>query len=180
VSIVATGSAWSVQHAHAQDLPAIVVRVDRLVPVPADDLQFAEERAAEVYRRIGVLVTWIDEDTAARERLRTAFTLVLVNARRVPREVRLSENALGFADPGVSRAWVLYDRVQEMCGRSHRTPASVLGDVIAHELGHLMLPLPGHSARGIMRPGVKTDSQAIETFTTPQVQDILSKVRHLP
>jgi hypothetical protein len=42
-----------------------------------------------------------------------------------------------------------------------------------------MLPVPGHSAGGIMRPELETKSWAVETFTKPQAQEVLSRVRAL-
>jgi len=168
----------------AADLPAddrskIVVRVDLEVAVPADTLKFAEERAAEVFRRISVTVEWIDEETAARKHIRAPLTLVLVNA--VPSRgtgIGIDE-ALGFAQPPVSRVHVFYDRIDQFRARQPVGLASVLGDVMAHELGHLLLPLPGHSPDGIMRPVVNSDSRALETFTKPQAAQIVSRLRLL-
>jgi len=41
----------------------------------------------------------------------------------------------------------------------------VLGDVMAHELGHLMLRSHKQSLDGIMRPGIEKREMAITTFT---------------
>src|SRR5919201_1172762 len=134
--------------------PTAVVRVDNLAEVPSDDLGFAESRAAEVFSRIGARVTWIDEETAFREHRRPPFTVVLIKSNGLPpARAGVVIEALGFADPGVSRAHVLYDRVEALTARSQRNPAGILGDVLAHELGHLMLRGTKHSPRGIMRSG---------------------------
>jgi hypothetical protein len=81
---------------------------------------------------------------------------------------------LAFAFP--ERAHVLYDRVDALRARSDRSTAGILGDVIAHELGHLMLPTPGHSLRGIMRRDVETHVRPIETFTWPQARRIVARL----
>ena len=60
--------------------PIAVVRLDNVALVRADYLDFAESRAAEVFSRIGVRVTWIDEEAAFREHLRPPFTVVLINS----------------------------------------------------------------------------------------------------
>jgi hypothetical protein len=156
--------------------PTAVVRLDNVALVPADYLGFAESRATEVFSRIGVHVTWIDEETAFREHLRPPFTVVLINAGTQLLTRSAVVDALGFADPGVSRAHVIYDRVEALTARSQRSAASLLGDVIAHELGHLMLPSPRHSARGIMRSGVYVQARALETFTDPQARQIVSRL----
>lgn len=164
--------------AAGEDMPTAVVRLDNLARVPTGDLDFAEIRAADVFSRIGVHVSWISEETAARDHVRPPFTVILIKAGP---DLTLRPgivDALGFADPSVSRAHVIYDRVEALTSRSQRSVASLLGDVIAHELGHLLLPGPGHSARGIMRSGVDVHVRAMETFTSPQARQIRSRLTH--
>jgi len=158
------------------DLPTVVVRIDNLAPVPGDYLEFAQSRAAEVFRRIGVQVTWVYEYLAFRDHVRPPFTLVVVKSMDQPLARPMLVDALGFADPSVSRAHVIYERVEELTTRSQRSAASLLGDVMAHELGHLLLPGGRHSARGIMRSGVETLARPLETFTGPQARQILERL----
>jgi hypothetical protein len=158
------------------DLATVVVRIDNLAPVPANYLEFAESRAAEVFKRIGVRLTWVDEETAFRDHVRPPFTVVVVKSMDQPLARSMLVDALGFADPSVSRAHVIYERVEELTTRSQRSAASLLGDVMAHELGHLLLPEGRHSARGIMRSGVETLARPIETFTGPQARQILTRL----
>ena len=178
-AILAVLFALSAVNADASDqtmTPTAVVRLDNLALVPTDSLDFAESRAAEVFSRIGVRVTWIDEDTAFREHLRPLFTVVVINSGVQLAARPAVVDALGFADPSVSRAHVIYDRVESLTARSPRSAASLLGDVIAHELGHLLLPSGRHSARGIMRSGVDVLLHPLETFTDPQARQIVSRL----
>jgi len=71
---------------------------------------------------------------------------------------------------------VIYDRVEALGARSPGSLATLLGDVLAHELGHLMFPSPQHSAQGILRPGVDVHARALETFTDPQARQIVSRL----
>lgn len=176
LAILFAVSAVDAEASEPADTPTAVVRLDNVALVPSNYVEFAESRAAEVFSRIGVLVTWIDEDTAFREHLKPPFTVVLINSgvQLVARPAVV--DALGFADPSVSRAHVVYDRVEALTARSPLSVASLLGDVIARELGHLMLPSPRHSARGIMRSGVDVHIRALETFTDPQAKQILSRL----
>jgi hypothetical protein len=48
-------------------------------------------------------------------------------------------------------AYVFFDRVREFADRGHLDAWIVLGCAIAHELGHLLLPVNAHAADGIMR-----------------------------
>lgn len=159
------------------DLPAIVVRVDNLGGVLPDHLQFAEQRASEIFARIGARIRWIDQEASVSQHITPSFTVLLVDAP-VEGTSRFVD-ALGFAHPGVRRAYVFCDRIAALNVGTPRTIPSLLGDVIAHELGHLMLPAPGHSADGIMRPELETKSWTVKTFTTPQAQEVLSRVRAL-
>jgi hypothetical protein len=172
-------SAVDAEASQQLDMPTAIVRLDNVALVPADSLHFAESRAAEIFSRIGVRVTWIDEDTAFRQHLRPPFTVVVINSG-VQLIAPALVDALGFADPGVSRAHVIYDRVEALSARSQLSPASLLGDVIAHELGHLMLPSPRHSRRGIMRSGAETHVRALETFTDREARQIVSRLTVRP
>lgn len=158
----------------------IVVRVDNLAGVLADDLHFAEDRAAGVFGRIGTYIRWIDQEEAIREGIRAPFTIVLVNAEKNGGRASLFMDALGLANPTIRRAHVFYDRLAELNVKTPRTISSLLGDVIAHELGHLMLPPPGHSADGIMRPDLETKLWAMKTFTESQAQQIRTRLDTLP
>jgi hypothetical protein len=176
--LVALFSLSAVDADAADDMPTAIVRLDNLAFVPADDLAFAEGRAADVFDRIGVHVTWIDEEIAVRDHVRPPFTVVVIKSGPEPVVRRGIVDALGFADLSVSRAHVIYDRVEALTSRSQLSAASLLGDVIAHELGHLMLSGPGHSSRGIMRSGVDVHVRALETFTRPEARQILSRLTH--
>ena len=168
------------QKVDAGDLPTVVVRVDNLVAVSAENLQVAEARAAEVFAKAGVGVRWMDEDSAVRDRIRPPFTIVLVRGEKNARSFVLNGDTLGFADLQVHRAHVFYDRIEALNARSRRSPASVLGDVMAHELGHLLLSPPGHSVDGIMRSSVETRLRALDTFTRAQAREILFHLRPVP
>jgi hypothetical protein len=69
---------------------------------------------------------------------------------------------------------VIYDRVEALTARSQSSAANMLDDVIAHELGHLMIPGPGHTTRGIMQSGLNVHVHPMETFTGPQARQIVS------
>ena len=156
--------------------PTVLVRVDNPAGAPNDCLQLAKDRAADVFVRIGVRLTWVDEETAFREQRHAPFTVVIVKSVDVRASRPGVADALGFANPSAGRAHVLYDRVEALTSRSERTPASILGDVIAHELGHLMLSPPGHSLSGIMRRDVETHLRPLETFTGAQARQIVARL----
>jgi len=75
----------------------------------------------------------------------------------------VASSILATATPGVDRACVYFDRVYAKVARDGSI-GTALGDVIAHELAHLMLP-PRHAEIGIMRPVMDTHAPYIQTFT---------------
>jgi hypothetical protein len=162
--------------------PTAVVRVDNPGAVPADRLQFAEGRAGEIFRRIDIRVTWVDAQTAIREeeKIVARYTVVLTDQRFENLGQGLVDDALGRAAPFARRAYVYYDRIAATQIGEPRTVGSILGDVIAHELGHLMLPSLDHSFTGIMRPNVSADSSWIETFNAAQARQIRTRLRQAP
>ena len=55
----------------------------------------------------------------------------------------------------------------------------MLGHVITHEMGHLLLPPKAHSPSGIMQAGLNTQlaAQGRLFFTASQAQQIWTKIR---
>jgi hypothetical protein len=54
--------------------------------------------------------------------------------------------------------------------------ARVLGRVIADELGHIALPVPGHTSTGIMRSSVDMQPRGERYFTETQAAHLLRSV----
>jgi hypothetical protein len=156
--------------------PTAVVRLDNLAEVRAVDLDFAKRRAAAVFGNIGARIIWIDEDSAVRSHVKAPFTLV-VTGERLSSQASALIDALGFAEPTVGRAGIFWDRIAELNARSAQSIPGILGDVMAHELGHLLLAPPGHSAWGIMRSGVNVRVLPAGTFTKAQAREILVRLR---
>ena len=79
-------------------------------------------------------------------------TVILLN-REMPVPPELSSTAIGFAaGPRPGRiAYVLYDRVDAAARAADWPLAEWLAVVIAHEVGHLLLPSGSDSSAGVMR-----------------------------
>jgi hypothetical protein len=79
-----------------------------------------------------------------------------------------SRDVLGrVIQPGV-RAYVHYDRVVQFAFDHHKVPGVVLGGVMAHEIGHLVLG-DGHSAKGIMAAEMDKRPTAVFAFLPEQL-----------
>ena len=154
-------------------LPHLPVTVYDYAHVGSDTIAFAQQIAAEVYRKAGVTIDWIDgcEDSPH------WFHINLLPTKMTT-HVAVAGAALGFAGSGSQTADVIYDRVTSVALSHGMTGGQVLGFVMAHELGHLLLPSRSHSSSGLM--GADMDLQLAKGkslwFTTEQAALIAAKV----
>jgi hypothetical protein len=121
------------------------------------------------------------ENQASRSGTRHGIVYSRARQRRThARAMNRIEGGIAICGPaGASRACVLRpDRRTE--GEVAESIPSILGDVMAHELGHLMLRPPGHSLDGIMRPNVPVRPRSLDTFTKSQAREILLRLSQLP
>jgi hypothetical protein len=153
--------------------PTLLLHVDNWARVPALILQGAQGIATDTYNAIGVNVLWTDNSQPAADAA-MHVTVVLLSGdpeRRVQGAALASENALGIAPPNSGRVYIFIDRLADLARTNDRPLRLVLGRVVAHEVGHQLLPGKGHSTSGIMRG--KLDYRSGEPgFTTEEAASI--------
>ena len=140
----------------------IRVRVFPYADIPKHVLEGAFAESKRVFRRAGVQTTWIACETKrVTENSRqctakpTAVDIIVrITSMHGPHAAGHNPFGVAFvprADrPGV-HASVFYDRVKEHSGRWQAPAALLLGHLIAHEVGHLLLGNNSHSRSGIMQ-----------------------------
>jgi hypothetical protein len=127
------------------------IRLSNTAVVPQWTLAHARELVAGVYERAGVEVVWGGPTEAPPPDVQ----LTIILTRKLP--VTSMENgdvlAVAIAPPGGRGrlAYVVWPRVEAFAHGKRVPVARVLGRVIAHELGHLLLGNNAHSDEGIMR-----------------------------
>lgn len=131
---------------------ALVLQITNLSGVPDPVVHIAREEVTRVYASIGVSLEWRDPpDAAADQRLVMRVVLLPYETG----DLRRGENqVMGAAVRTVNRnaiAYVFYRRVQAEADRYRVSTGLVLAYAIAHELGHLLLPLAAHTPTGLMR-----------------------------
>ena len=87
--------------------------------------------------------------------------------QKIARE-RLSAGIMGVAVPRAEYAYIFTNRILSMAARHCDYFPRLLGQVIAHEVGHLVLPIRGHAEHGIMQADLGVRSQRHSYFTTEQ------------
>jgi hypothetical protein len=131
---------------------SVLVQVANRAAVPASTLALARLDVIRIYREIQVDIVFTDETALSNE--------LIVNVLATADQMHASPSVMGLAvratpTAGGRFAYVFYDRIQAACQRGRRQieTARVLAAVMAHELGHLLLPYGSHSQTGLMRGG---------------------------
>jgi hypothetical protein len=138
---------------HILAAAALVVHLSNFSGAPITVVRTAQEEVTRVYANIGVSVEW-HEPSEPQPGPRPAIRIVLLPLETG--SLRASEKTvMGSAvrTPGGNAiAYVYYRRVQDEAVRYQVSPELVLACTIAHELGHLLMPISGgHSPDGLMR-----------------------------
>jgi hypothetical protein len=119
----------------------------------------AMKTATGIYAAVGVEVGWTyrcfrgcgGQVVVARESSVNAATDLTIFIRpEVMSFTRFPRSVMGSAPRGSSVAYTFLDRMTEFAFKRKLLVATVLGHVIAHEVGHLLLR-QGHTAGGLMR-----------------------------
>jgi hypothetical protein len=130
---------------------SVTVRVVNAAQLPATAVQHAQEMAGGIFKRAGVLVRWVFEAAPFSDDPTLTVT-VLPDAAGFPVAADTMGSARSGEDgPRGRNAFVFYDRTVAFATAGHVDLWIVLGCAIAHELGHLLLPIHAHSPDGIMR-----------------------------
>ena len=164
-----------------QDTPTIVLRVANDAHLSRESLLQGEERATRVYDAIGVRLIWVHDDSAE-DQLPEALHLRLVLLSRKTADQKfakegIADNIAGQALHDEGRADIFPDRIAALAARYNWTRASMLGYVLAHETGHLVLPPPSHSEAGIMSANLHLRSKGLERFSAEQGATIRAMLR---
>jgi hypothetical protein len=151
------------------DSPQVFLALCDKVGLSEKTRQQAKAAATKIFDAAGLRTTWFDStsyssktafDTNSLESCEvpsTSYILVVITADK-PKG--WTTDLLGLSpktDIFRRRTYILYDRV--MTFTQDNRPRSVvlsdlgllIGNVIAHELGHLLMPNAGHSPAGLMR-----------------------------
>jgi hypothetical protein len=109
---------------------------------------------SRIYREIGVEITW--HDLRSDNTLPQGVLIVLIGPGLRSVEESIPQGVIGFSGTTDERrrvAYVLYGRMDQF--RLEQFPsiyrAKLLGHLMSHEVGHLLLPARSHSSTGLMR-----------------------------
>jgi len=159
-------------HVAAQTL---LVQVDNDARIPAAHLAEMEHVVAGSFLRIGVQVIWehgevaLDDSRGMRVHLRL---LSRANARRKIAKERIGNAVLGQSIRPGRRVYIFCHRIVEASFTYSRVYTRILSLVVAHELGHVLLPAGSHSDSGVMRGRAKLRGKIVDEFTAEEGEAI--------
>ena len=177
--------------AYAQDEPnspevqdaTIVLHAVNYAALSRDVLDVAKARGAMVYEAIGVRIEWVDGEVRFEQRKdgRRHFSVLLLSRNMADKKISaegITDGVFGQAHSPSGRAAIFCDRIRTAPGALQHFGNS-LGNIIAHEVGHLLLGPNSHSRSGIMRANVDLRARHLQTFEKAQAQRIRTMLREL-
>ncbi len=150
-------------HGQTQGLltaPSVTIAIYDDVQLSQRVLTEAENEATKVYQRAGIVMSWIEcklkADAQPDLRCQASPSRINLQLRIIRRTSKSSDDIFGVAFLSAEGTGVysdvFYDSVEKLNRDWHVGLARVLGHVMAHELGHLLLGSNAHSRQGIMCP----------------------------
>ena len=152
----------------------ITVLVFNFRQVPDEALVKAENETRRILQQAGVRVAWRDCPTGNEPCYKGPGRVFILAVMAGQAQNKFMDTVSGYAVVSDHLAVVYYDDLPRMPAGNKDTSdaARVLGCVIAHELGHLLLGVRGHSVAGIMQAnwGVEQTQRALmdQLFFLPE------------
>jgi hypothetical protein len=153
----------------------VTVQIHDYVHLSPAVLSTASDLVSRVYKSIGVRIDWLapmrQEPSGGSASRRSSaprnppdepshspiaqFTIIVLTPEMTQRG-HIEEGVLGFAavatDGGLGRiAYVIYDRVQQQASSGAIDETDLMGLVMAHEIGHLLLGPGSQGEAGLMK-----------------------------
>jgi hypothetical protein len=159
----------------------LMVLVENRASVPANILEKAREDATWVFQDMDIAIVWLEDGDARLENpaVLKSVSIVRLLPRELAEHMKAPDGRLGMAASGARVVSVFYNRIQGLASiRNDADTASILGHVIAHEIGHLLLPPSAHSRAGIMQAELNTQVAARRGlyFTATQARQIRNRL----
>ena len=138
-------------------LASITVVVTDYADVPLAILNRAQVEAGRTYRRMGVRTTWLaSARSSTGPPADSEFAIkLIIQPQLAGANGHGSRSAMAAAlrtqSAREGSIYVFYDRVTDVAAINQADTALLMGIVIAHEMGHLLLHHADHAAEGLMR-----------------------------
>ncbi len=142
-----TEEAWSQERLQS----VVRVRIYNHASVAPDVLGRAQDTVARIFHDTGIQVTWLESSSEQPASQVAVRVIVRRNCDGFRCGSGVMGTTLGDAHEMGRTAYVFKNRVLLIAHKRHQDVGRVLAYAIAHEMGHVLLPHPAHTAEGIMR-----------------------------
>lgn len=180
IAVVASATLLTASLAAAADTQrrTLVLHVDDYAGLSPSTLAEAYREAARIYNAAGVQTIWVEGSNRGSAADGALHVKVLIldeqmSQRKIAAD-HVPDGVLGQAARITGRAYVFTNRVMRVAGGYRVDAGALLGKVIAHEVGHLLLPEHSHSRTGIMCANLNPRASDADRFTLEQVATIHS------
>jgi hypothetical protein len=145
---------------------AVTIQIHDYASVSSQSWSRATNVVSRLYGKIGVRTEWIGVVRPGERRAHSSnghksgrvpigqLTVIVLTPQMAARG-RVADGVLGYAAvpmEGMGRiAFVIYDRVRQWAAKTATDEVELLGFVMAHEIGHLLLPPGTQSETGLMK-----------------------------
>jgi len=168
-------------HAHGapaidREVATVVLHVRDFHGVPPSEFADAQRGASEIYRRIGVRLVWTDGSARLNAVDRCLNVDIVILDRAMADRNNPEPTTFGQASHMTRRAYIYYSRIMAYATRTFSNPDRAMAVVLAHELGHVLLPEYSHTAAGIMRPTLAGRILKLPRFAPEQAITIRTAV----
>jgi len=149
--------------AEGDEARAVSIRIHDYAHIEDAELARAQEVVSGMYGAIGVRTDWLEslqlsdgvfDGSGTPDYKQSDLRVIILTSVMANRGV-IPDSIIGFAaaDHGLGGriAYVIYDRVRDIARGTVVDDMRVMGIVMAHEIGHLLLTDHSHSDGGLMR-----------------------------
>ena len=161
--------------------PVVSVRLYNHASVAPDVLVRARDTVARIFHDSGIELTWLEPSSEQPASHVAVRVIVRRNCDGFHCGSGVMGTTIGDEHEMGRAAYVFKDRVLQIAHKRHQDVAQVLAYVIAHEMGHVLLPRPAHTAQGLMRADWNGDdlrhmAGEMLRFTPAQATQMRSKL----
>jgi hypothetical protein len=154
----------------------VVLHLTDYAQVSGADVAAAQRVVTQVYQSADVSVTWAQGAAATAEGDDALhIDVILLSSEMVANKCQgegIADVTFGTASQPSRRVYLFYNRIAAHAARTNAAVSRLLGALMAHEVGHVLMPSYGHSSDGIMRLTWEGRIVRVPGFTTDQATKI--------
>ena len=158
----------------------IVVQLENDAGLSRAALSEAQQLAARIYLAIGVQMIWVHGEVPLQDPRGLRVQVRLLSRKMADRKIateRIRGDVLGQANRPARLVYVFCARIGDASVKYLQEYTRLLGLVMAHEIGHILLPVYSHSQSGIMSGRVDIWSKMVHDFAAEEGAAIRLKLR---